>query len=103
MAWHGMAWLRLMRTDSRAAKDSQLVVDDLSARLDTSCLLETSDARPAYIPVRTQGWRTGPLDLLRRPLDPALADRAAPAEYSFRLFVSMETGDARHNHPSTKM
>jgi len=31
----------------------------------------------AYIAVRTQGWRTGPRDVLRRLLDPALADCVA--------------------------
>jgi len=29
--------------------------------------------------------------------------RTVSPEYSFRLFVSMETGDARYNHTNTKM
>jgi hypothetical protein len=40
-------------------QDSQLVTPDLSTRIETNYLLKTDDARPAYICVRTQGWRTG--------------------------------------------
>jgi len=87
----------------QGGQDSQLVANNLSARLDTSCPLEMSDARPAYIAVRTWGWRAGLRDVLRRLLDPALADRVTWAGYSFRLFVSMMTGDARYNHTNTKM
>ncbi|KAI5843153.1 hypothetical protein BZA05DRAFT_411281 [Tricharina praecox] len=84
-------------------QDSQLVIGDLSARLDTSYLLATNDVPPAYIAIRTQGWRTGPREVLERLGNPATADAVAPAEYSFRLYISMETGDGRYNHTNTKM
>jgi len=58
-----MAWCGVAAADAdgqQGGQDSQLVVGDLSAWLDTSCLLETSDVRPAYIGAPAQDWRTDP-------------------------------------------
>ena len=44
-------------------QDSQLVTHDLSTRIETNYLLKTDDELPAYVCVRTQGWRTGEFDL----------------------------------------
>lgn len=46
--------------------------------------------------VRTEGWRTGPADVLTRLLDPVEGDKVDPGEYRFRLFVRFETGDERY-------
>ncbi|EFQ27253.1 uncharacterized protein GLRG_01748 [Colletotrichum graminicola M1.001] len=81
-------------------QDSQLVVaESLSTAVETTYLLKTDendDDTPAYIAMRTTGWRTGPRDVMERLFDPARADGVAPDEYSFRLNVRMETGDERY-------
>jgi len=82
-----MAWCGVAAADAdgqQGGQDSQLVVGDLSAWLDTSFLLETSDVRPAYIGARAQDWRR-PQDVLRRLLDPALGDRVARVVYDAYL------------------
>ncbi|KAF3800134.1 hypothetical protein GCG54_00015513 [Colletotrichum gloeosporioides] len=78
-------------------QDSQIVVaEDLSTAVETSYLLKTDDAEPAYITVKTTGWRYGPRDVMERLFDPARANDVKPDEYSFRLNVKMETGDERY-------
>ena len=85
-------------------QDSQLVDEDsLSTRVDTRYLLETSDEVPAFIVVTTQGWRTGPKEVLRKLFDPDMAGSVSPSEYSFRICVSLETGDERYKHLNTGM
>lgn len=78
-------------------QDNQLVIDDLSTLTDTALLLQTEDATPAYISVKTSGWRTGPRNVLERLANPATAGSVRPTEYTFRLFVQLETGDPRYN------
>lgn len=46
--------------------------------------------------VRTEGWRTGPPEVLERLLDPVEGDKVSPEEYRFRLTVKFETGDERY-------
>ncbi|CAI0641108.1 unnamed protein product, partial [Colletotrichum noveboracense] len=70
--------------------------EDLSTAVETSYLLKTDDAEPAYITVKTTGWRYGPRDVMERLFDPARANDVKPDEYSFRLNVKMETGDERY-------
>lgn len=77
-------------------QDAQLLTDTKATFVDTRYLLATDDAPPAHIMVRTEGWRTGPADVLTRLLDPVEGDRVDPAEYRFRLFVRFETGDERY-------
>lgn len=64
--------------------------------MDTRYLLVTDDAEPAHVMVRTEGWRTGPPDVLTRLLDPVEGDKVDPSEYRFRVFVRFETGDERY-------
>lgn len=59
-------------------------------------MLKTADEEPAYIAVKTTGWRTGPRDVLEKLLDPVQADSVDASEYSFRLTIKLETGDARY-------
>lgn len=59
-------------------------------------MLETIDNPPAHIVVKTEGWRTGPIEVLQALADPARADTIDPASYSFRLFIRLETGDQRY-------
>jgi len=84
-------------------QDSQLVVKDLSARLDTNYLLQTSDEPPAFIAIKTEGWRTGPREVLEKLADPAHADSVNPNSYKFRLTAKMETGDDRYAWVNTAM
>ncbi|TGO77891.1 hypothetical protein BELL_0087g00260 [Botrytis elliptica] len=77
-------------------QDSQLIIPDGSARLETNYLLRTHDDPPAHIAIKTHGWRTGPPEVLAQLADPALADQVDPNSYKFRLFIEMETGDERY-------
>lgn len=84
-------------------QDSQLVTADYSARLETNYLLKTEDEVPAYICIKTNGWRTGPPEVLQALMDPTRADAVDPEAYAFRLFVGMETGDERYRFVNTCM
>lgn len=84
-------------------QDKQLVAPDLSTHLDSSYLLQTHDHPPAYISVKTEGWRVGPRDTLEKLDDPTQADEVDPKTYSFRLYIHMETGDTRYLHLNTGM
>ncbi|KAL2069220.1 hypothetical protein VTL71DRAFT_15558 [Oculimacula yallundae] len=77
-------------------QDSQLIIGDGSAHLETNYILQTYDDPPAHIVVRTHGWRTGPPEILAQLADPELADKVDPNSYKFRLFIDMETGDERY-------
>jgi len=78
-------------------QDSQLVhPSTLACSISTQYLLKTSDPEPAYIAIRTSGWRTGPIEVLQALNDPEKADGVDPREYSFRLYVWLETGDERY-------
>ncbi|RDW79915.1 hypothetical protein BP6252_04553 [Coleophoma cylindrospora] len=77
-------------------QDSQIIIPDGSAYLDTNYLLQTHDDPPAHIVIKTHGWRTGPPDVLAQLADPKLADSVDPKAYKFRIFISMETGDERY-------
>jgi hypothetical protein len=72
------------------------VIADSSAHLETIYLLQTHDNPPAYIAIRTRGWRTGPPEVLAQLNIPELADQVDPNSYKFRLFIEMETGDERY-------
>jgi hypothetical protein len=79
-------------------QDNQVVSpDDLGTFVSTNYLLRTGDSdRPAYITVHTEGWRTGPPEVLEMLSDPARADGVAPDKYSFLLNVRLESGDERY-------
>lgn len=83
--------------------DYQYVLPGLAAKLDTRYLLQTADANPAYIQIKTDGWRTGPPEVLQALNDPARADNVDPSLYKFRLYINMNTGDPRYNHVNTTM
>ena len=68
----------------------------LHTYVETNYLLQTSDEPPAYITVQTNGWRTGPKEVLEKLFDPVKADDVQPSEYSFRLVIKLETGDDRY-------
>lgn len=78
-------------------QDSQLIIPSGAARLETNYLLQTIDTPPAYIAIKTHGWRTGPPEILEQLADPTRADDVDPNAYRFRLFVEMETGDERYS------
>ncbi|KAK1831981.1 hypothetical protein QBC39DRAFT_349872 [Podospora conica] len=83
--------------------DYQYVLPQLAAKLDTRYLLKTADAVPAYIQIKTDGWRTGPPEVLQALNDPVRADDVDPSTYKFRLYINMLTGDPRYNHVNTTM
>lgn len=84
-------------------QDSQLVVKDLATCVSANYLLQTNDEPPAFICVKTSGWRTGSKDVLERLQDPAEADGVNPNSYRFRLNVELETGDERYGFVNTLM
>ena len=53
--------------------------------------------------MRTEGWRVGPREVLEKLADPSQSDEVDPKAYSFRLYIHMETGDARYLHLNTGM
>ncbi|KAL8716102.1 MAG: hypothetical protein Q9220_000007 [cf. Caloplaca sp. 1 TL-2023] len=84
-------------------QDSQLIAPDLSTHIDANYLLQTHDHPPAFIAVKMDGWRVGPRDVLEKLEDPTQIDDVDPKSYSFRVYVHMETGDARYLHLNTGM
>lgn len=72
------------------------MTENKSTFVDTRYLLATADPEPAHIMVRTEGWRTGPPEVLTRLLDPVEGDKVSPDEYRFRIFIRLETGDERY-------
>ena len=50
-----------------------------------------------------EGWRVGPREILEKLEDPTQIDEVDPKTYSFRVYVHMETGDARYLHLNTGM
>ncbi|KAH8590592.1 hypothetical protein B0O99DRAFT_301677 [Bisporella sp. PMI_857] len=77
-------------------QDNQVRISDGSMRMETSYLLQTNDNPPAYITIKTCGWRTGPPEILQMLADPKVADGVDPNRYKMRLFIEMETGDERY-------
>jgi len=77
-------------------QDSQIVHPNGSTEISTHYLLQTNDSPPAFIVVKTQGWRTGPPEILAALRDPERADTVDPRTYRFRLYINMETGDERY-------
>jgi len=77
-------------------QDSQIIIPNGAARLETNYLLQTHDNPPAHIVIKTHGWRTGPPEILAQLADPELADKVDPNSYKFRIFIEMETGDERY-------
>ena len=84
-------------------QDKQIVAKDLSTKASANYLLQTHDHPPAYITVRTEGWRCGPREVLEKLNDNSLADSVDPKLYSFRLYIYMETGDPRYGHLNVGM
>jgi hypothetical protein len=93
------------RTIEPGGQDSQLVTSSLATRIETSYLLKTDDedGGPAYICIKTSGWRTGPREVLEMLMDEGRADGVDARLYAFRLFVGMETGDERYRFLNTGM
>ena len=88
---------RITHTTSQpGGQDSQLVIPDGSAFLDTKYILQTHDSPPSHIVIKTHGWRTGPPEILAKLADPEQADTVDPNSYKFRIFIEMETGDERY-------
>lgn len=77
-------------------QDSQLLQPDGTTHLETNYILQTYDSQPAYIVVKTKGWRTGSPEVLAMLADPKQASRVDPNSYRFRIFIEMETGDERY-------
>lgn len=73
-----------------------MIIPNKSTHLEASYLLQTSDEPPAYISVKTNGWRTGSPEVLSQLTDPKLADKVDPNSYKFRLFIELDTGDERY-------
>ena len=88
--------IQLLKCIQPGGQDSQIIIPNGAARLETNYLLQTLDNPPAPIVVKTHGWRTGPPEILAQLADPKLADNVDPNNYKFRIFIEMETGDERY-------
>ena len=64
-------------------------------------MLQTADEPPAFIEVKTSGWRTGSKDVLEKLSSPQTADTVNPNTYKFRITIQMETGDERYGFVNT--
>ena len=80
-----------------------MIVKDLATRVSANYLLQTADEPPAFICVKTCGWRTGAKDVLEKLNDPMAADQVSPNSYKFRLQIELETGDERYAFVNTCM
>ena len=74
---------------------------DGATKVDTRYILQTGDEPPAFIEVKTSGWRTGSKDVLEKLANPQTADTVNPNTYKFRFSVQMETGDERYGFVNT--
>lgn len=99
--WFSGRWGR--GTVVPGGQDNQVVAADLSTLIATNYLLRTDDETPAHITVRTEGWRTGPREVLEQLSDPEKAGGVDPKDYKFRLYVHLESGDERYRRLSTGM
>ncbi len=77
-------------------QDSQIVHPNGATELSAHYLLQTLDDPPAFIVVKSRGWRTGPPEILAALRDPKRASEIDPRTYKFRVCVTMETGDDRY-------
>lgn len=84
-------------------QDSQIVTKDSVTKLFASFILQTADDPPAYIIIKTDGWLTGPKELLDKVNDTNMADGLNPNSYKYRVYLSMETGDERYQFLNTLM
>ncbi len=71
--------------------DWQTILADGSADLDTRYAMETDDG--ALIEIINKGVRHGPPDVIERL---AKGEQVDPAEYYFRTYARLETGDERY-------
>lgn len=69
---------------------------DLTDDLVTSYLLQTNDEPPAFIALKSKGFRAGPPEVLQALANPATAPNVDPNTYKSRLVITMETGDERY-------
>ena len=69
---------------------------DLTDYLITSYLLQTNDEPPAFITLKSKGFRTGPPEILQQLTSPAAAANVDPNTYKSRLVITMKTGDERY-------
>lgn len=84
-------------------QDTQIVTKDATTKLNSQCILQTSDEPVAFIVIRTEGWLTGAKDVLEKVNDPTMADGINPGSYKYRVSLSMETGDERYTFLNTLM
>ncbi|KKY22754.1 hypothetical protein UCRPC4_g03079 [Phaeomoniella chlamydospora] len=84
-------------------QDAQWIVKDGATKVDTNYLLQTADEPPAFIQVKTSGWRTGSRDVLEKLENLATADTVNPNTYKFRIYIQLETGDERYGFVNSTM
>lgn len=80
-----------------------MVLKDLATRIEAQYLLQTSDDPPAFITIKSSGWRTGSKEVLEKLADPQMADTISANQYKFRMNIELETGDERYQFLNTCM
>lgn len=75
---------------------TQTIIEaDLSTNLDNEYLLKMDGTIPAYISIKTWGWRHGPREIMEKVFDPKQSSTITPFDYTLRMFTTLETGDGR--------
>lgn len=69
---------------------------DLTDDLVTSYLLQTNDSPPAFITIKSKGFRSGPFEVLQALQNPQTAAGVDPNTFKSRLIITMQTGDERY-------
>lgn len=69
---------------------------DLTDGLVTSYLLRTNDSPPAFITLKSKGFRSGPPEVLQALQNSQAAAGVDPNTFKSRLIITMETGDERY-------
>ena len=73
-----------------------ITYQDLTDDLVTSYLLQTNDSPPAFITLKSKGFRSGPFEVLQALQNPQTAVGVNPNTFKSRLIITMQTGDERY-------
>lgn len=95
---NGMLSSRLHVTDpaKHGGQAEVITYPDLTDDLVTSYLLQSNDSPPAFITLKSKGFRSGPPAVLQALQNPQTAAGVDAGAFRSRLIITMETGDERY-------
>ncbi|CAJ2504279.1 Uu.00g116730.m01.CDS01 [Anthostomella pinea] len=79
-------------------QDSQDLVygKTMATQVEATHKLKTGDEPPAYIEVKSRGFRTGTREIMEALQDPEKAEQVDPRFCQYRIFITMKTTDERY-------